>query len=71
MTSESSGTSFSARIFKFFANIINDIIFSCVSEDQRVTSILKVFTLIYLLKFSNSLQIRKAHFSILGNISNF
>jgi hypothetical protein len=45
MTSE---TDFSARVFEIYANIINDIIFSCVSEDQRVTSIFNMFTFIYL-----------------------
>jgi hypothetical protein len=56
MASESSGTGFGDRVFKFCANIINVVaILICALEDQTITSILKKFTFMYLLKFSNSL----------------
>jgi hypothetical protein len=71
MASESSGTDFSARVFKFCANITDIVILICVLEDQRVTNILKMFTFTYLLKISNSLQLRKVNFSILRSISTF
>jgi hypothetical protein len=50
MTSKFSGMDFGARAFKFCADIINIVvIFICALEDRRVTSILKMFTYIYLL----------------------
>jgi hypothetical protein len=71
MASESSDTDFGARVFKSCADTMNGVMFICALEGQRVTSIFKIFTFMYLLKFSNSLQLRKVHFSILRNISTF
>jgi hypothetical protein len=74
MANESSSAEFGASVFKFCANIVDIVvIFICALEDQRVTSVLKMFTFVhvYLLKFSNSLLIREVHISALRNISKF
>lgn len=63
MASESSGTDFGGRVFKFCANVINVVAIPiCTLEDQRVTRALKMFTFIYFLKFSIFLQLRITHF---------
>jgi hypothetical protein len=44
MASESSGTGFGTRLFKFYANIINVVVIVIwASEDQTFMSILKMF----------------------------
>jgi hypothetical protein len=57
-----------ARVLKLYANTINlVIIFVSDLEDQT----LAIFTFIYLPKFSNFLQLRQIHSSILRSILNF
>jgi hypothetical protein len=69
MTRESSGMNFCAGVFKFYADINVFVIFICVLEHQRVRSILNIFPFIYILKFSNFLQLREDNFKILRNNS--
>jgi hypothetical protein len=48
MTSESSGTDFGTRVYKFFADTIKVVVMVISAlEDQRVTSILKMFAFTY------------------------
>jgi hypothetical protein len=72
MASEASNTDFGAGIFKLCAKIIN-FVFTLIYnlKVQSVTSILKLFTFLYLPKCPNSLKLRKAHFSTLRNFSTY
>jgi hypothetical protein len=66
MAREFSGVDFGARAFKFCANITSGVIISiCDLGVEIIMSILKMFAFICLLKFSNSMQFRKVHFSSL------
>jgi hypothetical protein len=52
MASESNCINVGARLFKFLGNIVNIVvIFICGLEGQRVMSILKMLTFMYVLKF--------------------
>jgi hypothetical protein len=48
-------------VFKFCAHII--VIFTRTLEEQTITGVLKMFTFVYLMKFSNSLQLHEVRFS--------
>jgi hypothetical protein len=63
MASESSGTDFGTRIFKFCMNIINVVvIFICAFGDQGVKSIFRMFTSKYFTKLTNSLTSKSSFF---------